>query len=79
MVYIEGDMINGKSQTIPLDWQQMVGSTTIGDTLRQLRADPGVGAIVLRIESPGGSALAADTLWREIQLTTCRWRQARDR
>jgi protease-4 len=69
IVYVEGDMIDGKSQTIPLVGNRMVGSTTIGDTLRQLRADPNVGAIVLRIESPGGSALAADTLWREIQLT----------
>jgi protease IV len=69
IVYMEGDMIDGKSQTIPLFGNRMVGSTTIGDTLRQLRADPNVGAIVLRVESPGGSALAADTLWREIQLT----------
>ncbi len=70
VVYVEGDMVDGKSQTIPLFGNKMVGSTTIGDTLRQLRTDPGVGAIVLRIESPGGSALAADTLWREIQLTS---------
>jgi protease IV len=69
IVYVEGDMVDGKSQTIPLFGNRMVGSTTIGDTLRQLRSDPGVGAIVLRLESPGGSALAADTLWREIQLT----------
>ena len=70
VVYIEGDMIDGKSQTIPLFGNKMVGSTTISDTLRQLRTDPNVGAIVLRVESPGGSALAADTLWREIQLTS---------
>ena len=69
VVYIEGDMVDGKSQTIPLFGSKMVGSATIGETLKQLRNDPGVGAIVLRIESPGGSALAADTLWREIQLT----------
>jgi protease-4 len=69
IVYLEGDMVDGKSQTIPLVGSKLVGSTTIGDTLRQLRADPGVGAIVLRVESPGGSALAADTIWREIQLT----------
>jgi protease-4 len=69
IVYVDGDMVDGKSQTIPLFGNKMVGSTTIGDTLRQLRSDSAVGAIVLRIESPGGSALAADTLWREIQLT----------
>lgn len=70
VLYLEGDMVDGKSQTIPLLGNKMVGSSTIGETLRQLRADPSVGAIVLRVESPGGSALAADTLWREIQLTT---------
>lgn len=69
IVYIDGDMVDGKSQTIPLLGNRMVGSTTIAETLRQLRTDPSVGAIVLRVESPGGSALAADTLWREIQLT----------
>lgn len=69
IVYIDGDMVDGKSQTIPLFGNKLVGSSTISETLRQLRTDPTVGAIVLRIESPGGSALAADTLWREIQLT----------
>jgi protease-4 len=69
ILYMDGDMVDGKSQTIPLLGNRMVGSSTIGDTLRQLRADNSVGAIVLRVESPGGSALAADTLWREIQLT----------
>jgi protease IV len=69
LLYIEGDMVDGKSQTIPLFGAKMVGSATIGETLRQLRSDPDIAAIVLRVESPGGSALAADTLWREIQLT----------
>ncbi len=69
ILYIEGDMVDGKSQTIPLFGAKMVGSATIGETLRQLRSDPSIAAIVLRVESPGGSALAADTLWREIQLT----------
>ena len=69
ILYIEGDMVDGKSQTIPLFGTKMVGSATIAENLRQLRSDPSIGAIVLRVESPGGSALAADTLWREIQLT----------
>lgn len=37
--------------------------------LKQLRQDPAVKAIVLRINSPGGSALAADTMWKELMLT----------
>ena len=38
-------------------------------TLRELREDDNIKAIVLRINSPGGSALASDTMWKEIQLT----------
>lgn len=69
LLYVEGDMIDGKSQSIPIVNNKMVGSSTIAQTLRELRADPSIGAIVMRVESPGGSALAADTIWREIQLT----------
>jgi protease IV len=68
IVYVEGDMVNGKSQAIPLVGMRTAGAVTLAETLKKLREDPHVGAVVLRIESPGGSALAADTLWRELQL-----------
>lgn len=68
IVYVEGDMTNGKNQTIPLVGTRMAGAITLVETIKNLREDPRVAAVVLRIESPGGSALAADTLWREIQL-----------
>lgn len=68
VVYLDGDLVDGRSQTIPLLDSRMVGATTLAETFRKLAADPGIGAVVLRIESPGGSALAADTLWREVQL-----------
>jgi protease IV len=68
IVYVEGDMVNGKSQAIPLVGMRMAGAVTLAETFKHLREDPRVGAVVLRIESPGGSALAADTLWRELQL-----------
>ncbi len=68
LVYVDGDMVDGRSQTIPLIDTRLAGARTLSETLRDLRADPGVAAVVLRVESPGGSALAADTLWREIQL-----------
>lgn len=68
IVYVEGDMTNGKSQMIPLAGMRMAGAATLSETLQKLRDDPRVGAVVLRIDSPGGAALAADTLWREIQL-----------
>lgn len=68
IIYVEGDMTNGKSQTIPLVGTRMAGAVTLVETIKNLRDDPRVAAVVLRIESPGGAALAADTLWREIQL-----------
>jgi len=68
IVYVDGDMVDGKNQTVPLLGMHLSGAQTLSDTFKQLRADPRVGAVVLRIESPGGSALAADTLWRELQL-----------
>ena len=48
---------------------ETIGSETICADLRKLREDENVKAIVLRINSPGGSALASDVIWREIVLT----------
>jgi protease-4 len=47
----------------------VAGSDTIVDYLRRARADNSIRAIVLRIDSPGGSAIASDVIWREIMLT----------
>jgi protease-4 len=70
VVYVDGDMVDGRSQTIPLVGMHLVGSYTIAETIKQARDNPMVGAVVLRIESGGGSALAADVIWREVELTT---------
>ncbi|HEU4937364.1 MAG TPA: signal peptide peptidase SppA [Vicinamibacterales bacterium] len=48
---------------------QVVGSQTMVDSLRKARADSSIRAIVLRIDSPGGSAIASDVIWREVMLT----------
>ena len=48
---------------------QVVGSDTMVEYLRKARADSSIRAIVLRIDSPGGSAIASDVIWREIMLT----------
>ena len=47
----------------------VAGSDTIVRYLRKARADSSVKAIVLRIDSPGGSAIASDVIWREVELT----------
>mgnify|MGYP001167946228 CR=1 FL=1 len=47
----------------------VVGSDTVIEHLREARNDSTVRAIVLRIDSPGGSAIASDVIWREVVLT----------
>ena len=47
----------------------VVGSETLVGYLRGARADPSIRAIVLRVDSPGGSAIASDVIWREVMLT----------
>jgi protease-4 len=69
LVYVDGDMVDGRSQTIPLLGVKLVGSYTIAESLKEAREDPRIGAVVLRIETGGGSAMAADVIWRQVQLT----------
>lgn len=70
IIYVDGDMVDGRSQTIPLIGTRLVGSYTIAESLKKARENPKVGAVVLRVETGGGSAMAADVIYREIQLTT---------
>jgi protease-4 len=69
IVYVDGDMVDGKSRDIPLIGTRLVGSYTIAKALKDAREDSHIGAVVMRIESPGGSSLAADVMWREAVLT----------
>ncbi|CAN5585081.1 hypothetical protein BH09MYX1_BH09MYX1_24800 [soil metagenome] len=67
ILYVDGDMVDGRSQKIPILDMKLVGSYTIADTARALRDDPTVKSVVLRIESPGGSSMSADVMWRELR------------
>jgi protease-4 len=49
-----------------------IGSKDLASSLRTIREDDSIQAVVLRINSPGGSALAADVLWKELILTKAR-------
>jgi protease IV len=69
VVYLEGDMIDGESRKVPLLGMRLAGSYTIAKALKTAREDPSVRAVVFRIESPGGSSMAADVIWREAELT----------
>lgn len=63
MVYASGDIMSGEGD------DETIGSERISRTLRKVRTDEKVKAVVFRINSPGGSALASDVIWREVALT----------
>ncbi|MDQ3071715.1 MAG: signal peptide peptidase SppA [Bacteroidota bacterium] len=48
--------------------EENIGSDKVSEAIRQARLDKNIKAIVLRINSPGGSALASDVIWREVEL-----------
>lgn len=66
VVYAVGAIMTGRSQT-DLFGSQTLGCDTIIEALKTAEADDTVAGIVLRIDSPGGSALASDLIWRQIQ------------
>lgn len=72
IVYVDGDMVDGRSQSFPFLGVRTAGSYTIAESLKQAREDSSIGAVVLRVETGGGSALAADVIWREVQLTAAK-------
>lgn len=66
VIYLDGDIVGGESQSVPLIGRKLVGGETIVQAIAQARADDDVKAIVLRIDSPGGSALASEMMAREV-------------
>ncbi len=62
VVYAEGEIVDGEGDA------DEVGGTRFSRELRKLRLDDGVKAVVLRVNSPGGSASASETIQREIRL-----------
>lgn len=63
VIYAEGDIIYGKGE------EGYVGQGLMGESLKAARENDKIKAIVLRVNSPGGSALASELIWREIELT----------
>lgn len=64
VIVADGDIFSGKAA------EGVIGSDTFAEELRKARNNDRVKAIVVRINSPGGSALASDVMWREIKLAT---------
>lgn len=63
VVYAQGEIVDGTGDNDKITSDKYV------NLLRKLRKDSSVKAIVMRVNSPGGSALASDMIWREITLT----------
>lgn len=62
IIYATGDIVDGDGDG------ESVGSATINEAIRKARKDDKIKAVVLRINSPGGSALASDVIHRELLL-----------
>ncbi len=63
IIYAQGDIMYGKGD------EDYIGPELIIESLKKARKSKDVKAIVLRVNSPGGSALASDIIWREIEVT----------
>jgi protease-4 len=66
VIYATGVIVTGKSSVSFLGGESC-GSTTMVEAIRQAEQDGTVKAIVLRVDSPGGSALASDLIWNELK------------
>src|SRR5690606_23601405 len=62
VIYAEGDIVDG------LGSDNNIGGEKFQKIIRKARLDKSVKAIVLRVNSGGGSALASDQIWRELQM-----------
>jgi protease-4 len=63
IVYANGTIIDGEGES------GYIGSKTFSEIFTDIREDESIKAVVLRVNSPGGSAVASDVMWREIEIT----------
>ncbi|MEN8185908.1 MAG: signal peptide peptidase SppA [Bacteroidota bacterium] len=63
VIYAQGEIIYGEGS------EKKIGQKLINKALKKARENKSVKAIVLRVNSPGGSGLASDIMWRELELT----------
>lgn len=67
VIYADGQIVDGES------YSGNIGGDTLAEQIREARTDDNIKAVVLRVNSPGGSALASETIWHEAAL--CRERK----
>jgi protease-4 len=66
IIHASGMIMTGKSSSDFLSGESTMGSDTMIKAIREANKDATVKAIVLRVDSPGGSALASDLMWHEL-------------
>lgn len=69
VVYAVGQIVSGESDTADPFSSSIIGAETFNKAIKEARENDNVNAVVVRIDSPGGSASASDAMWREIHLT----------
>lgn len=62
IIYADGEIVDGEAG------EGIVGGATLAEQIARAREDAAVKAVVLRVNSPGGSALASEVMWRELKL-----------
>jgi len=66
VLVVGGGIVEGKSRSIPLVGISLAGDKSLVKALDSARTDPSIGAVVLRVESGGGSSIASDRIWRAV-------------
>ncbi len=66
LIYAVGEIVSGESSEGPSG--TVAGSDTLINAIRDAEEDESVKAVVLRVDSPGGSTVASDVIWRELML-----------
>ncbi len=71
VISVEGMIVPGESRRlptpIPLPMEAQAGAETVTRALRQAEVDPHIAAVIFHVDSPGGSSLASDLIWREVR------------
>lgn len=72
VIELTGAIVSGESRSFPIEVPllggAMLGSTSVQRTVRAARNDDRLAAVIVYVDSPGGSALASDLMWRELSL-----------
>lgn len=67
VVVVDGTIVDGESVDVPFLDVHLSGGRTVAQAIDRFAADPRIGAIVLRVDSPGGAVMASDQIWRAVR------------